>query len=63
MNFSDFFTFSSNTHHTRGHAFKLFKNYSRTDMRKNLFTRRVINAWNDLLKQVISTTSTDDFEG
>ena len=62
IDFSDFFTFSANTHQTRGHAFKIFKNYCRTDVRKNFFTTRVITPWNDLPKEVITAASMDDFK-
>ena len=36
IDYSDFFTFSPITH-TRGHTFKLFKYFSRTDARKYYF--------------------------
>jgi len=62
MDFLDFFIFSHNIHQTRGHSFKLYKHYSRIDIQKNFFTRRVINPWNNLPKEVISTSSTNDFK-
>jgi len=58
----DFFTFSHNIHQTRGHLLKLYKHYSRTDIRKNFFTRGAINPWNNLPKEVISTSSTNNFK-
>jgi len=62
IDFPDFFTFSHNFYQTRGHSFKLYKHYSRTDIRKNFFTRRVINPWNNLPKELISSLSTNDFK-
>jgi len=62
MDFLDFFTFSHNIHQTRGHSFKLHKYYSRTDIWKNFFTRRVINPWNNLPNEVIGASSTNDFK-
>ena len=42
-------------------AFKPFKTYLKTDVRKNFFTRRVLNPWNDLPKEIKSAT-TEDFK-
>ena len=39
---SDFFTFSPITH-TRGHTFKLFKYFSRTDARKYFLQEELLN--------------------
>ena len=58
---SDFFTFSPITH-TRGHTFKLFKYFSRTDARKYFFTRRVVEPWNNLPQEVACAASVDDFK-
>ena len=41
--------------------FKLLKYQSRTNLRKHLFSRRVINSWNDLPGGV-DATSTSDFK-
>jgi len=53
---SIFLISSKNTYQTRGHA---LKNYSRTDFHNNFFTRRAINPWNNLPKEVISATTTE----
>ena len=56
-----FFTFSPITH-TRGHTFKLFKYFSRTDARKYFFTRRVVEPWKNLPQEVACAASVDDFK-
>ena len=61
IDYSDFFTFSPITH-TRGHTFKLFKYFSRTDARKYFFTRRVVEPWNNLPQEVVRAVSVDDFK-
>ena len=32
----------------RGHGYKIFKQFARLDLRKNSFSMRVVNAWNEL---------------
>ena len=46
--------FKLNTYITRGHNFKLAKHFARTDVRKNFFSNRVVNYWNDLPSAVVS---------
>ena len=45
---SELFEISSSSFTTRGHAYKLFKRYSRIDSRKHFFAERVIQPWNSL---------------
>ena len=47
---------------TRGHKFKLSKEYSRTEIRKNTFVCRVINQWNKLKDEVINAKDVNDFK-
>ena len=47
---------------TRGHSKKLIKARPRLDIRKNFFTHRVVNNWNDLKQEVIDKNSTDSFK-
>ena len=32
----------------RGHGYKILKQFARLDLRKNSFSMRVVNAWNEL---------------
>jgi len=41
---------------------KLFKFFSRTDTRKYIFTRRVIEPWNNLPPEEVSAESENDFK-
>jgi len=47
VNTDDFFTFSTATN-TRGHRYKLYKNYCSNTVRKSCFSELVINIWNSL---------------
>ena len=38
---------------TRGNTLKLVKNFSRYDMRKYVFTQKIINIWNSLPVHVV----------
>ena len=40
--------FKQPAHELRGHSQKLMKQYSRTDIRKNYFSSRVVDIWNNL---------------
>jgi len=48
---SDFFTFASNDHNTRGHKYKLFPSCNRIDIRKYFFAEQVVRPWNELPAQ------------
>jgi hypothetical protein len=54
--------FKLNTSITRGHNFKLTKHFARTDVRKNFFSNRVVNSWNDLPSAVVSAPTLDSFK-
>ena len=47
---------------TRGHSQKLFKRLFRLDLRKQFFSKRVINEWNSLSEEVISSGSINQFK-
>jgi len=57
-----FFEFVSNGHELRGHDLKLFKQYSRLNIRKHFFSQRVIDAWNALPSSVVDATSVNSFK-
>ncbi len=47
---------------TRGHSYKLFKERSETAVRRNFFSRRVIDLWNELPESVVSAKDVDVFK-
>jgi hypothetical protein len=49
-------------HFNGGHNFKLTKHFARTDVRKNFFSNRVVNYWNDLPSAVVSAPTLDSFK-
>ena len=51
-----------NTKGTRGHPYKLAKIRANTDMRKNFFTIRVMEAWNGLPAEVVEAETTNAFK-
>jgi len=61
IDYSDFFTFSTITH-TRDHMFKLFKSFSRLDTRRYIFTRRVVEPWNNLPQEVVRADCEENFK-
>ena len=56
-----FFTLSVASN-TRGHKFKLCKTRTRLELRRNLFSQRVVNAWNKLPDKVIDVSSVNAFK-
>ena len=47
---------------TRGHSLKLAVTRSRTEIRRNFFTNRIVNRWNKLENQTVTCTSTETFK-
>ena len=47
---------------TRGHSQKLFKRQFRLDLRRRFFSQRVIDDWNNLSENVISSDSINQFK-
>ena len=47
---------------TRGHNFKIKKEHCKIDIRKNSFTFRVINQWNDLDDIVVNSKNVNEFK-
>ena len=54
--------FELNTSVTRGNSLKLNKPRLRLNIRYNNFSQRVINAWNRLPEQVISSSTVNGFQ-
>ena len=61
LDFSTFFTLSSNIH-TRGNPLKLYKPYTHRLCRSNYFSVRIINDWNQLPEEILSCTSLNYFK-
>ena len=57
---SRLFTLSSTG--LRGHSLKLFKERSRLLLRKQTFTQRVVDSWNNLPENVVNTPSINAFK-
>jgi len=58
---NQFFTLSEFSH-LRGHSLKLSKPRSTRQVRQNFFSQRVIDTWNKLPSDVISSTSVNMFK-
>ncbi len=54
--------FILNTSKTRGHGFKIFKKQSRLQVRKKVFTQRIVNDWNRIPREVVNSSSIVQFE-
>ena len=52
----------SHTSHLRGHSLKLFKKRSRTVLRRNFFSNRVVDQWNQLPDDVIDADTVNSFK-
>jgi hypothetical protein len=58
---SDLFILNSSS--TRGHKYKLYKKFCRTELRKNSFGNRVIDTWNSLPEEVVLSDNINTFKG
>jgi len=52
----------SNNSHTKGHSLKLAKHRCQLNLRKYLFTERVIHRWNSLDQQAVDSSSLNSFK-
>ena len=55
------FTIATETR-TRGHKYKLFQRRSRLNIRKNVFSNRVVDTWNNLPSSVVEAPSVNSFK-
>jgi len=55
VKFESFFEFDSYSR-TRGHSYKLKKNRFNRELRQHFFTERIVNTWNKLYEQTITTS-------
>ena len=61
VDYKKFFSFSDNTH-TRGHKWKLTKNRSRLECRRNFFSCRAVDRWNKLPGNIVESSTTNSFK-
>ena len=47
---------------TRGHNLKLTKQLSNTELRRNSFSIRVVNSWNNLTHEIVNAPSVNSFK-
>lgn len=57
----DYF-FTMNTSHTRSNGFKIYKKYNRTSARRFTFSQRIINDWNSLPNDVVTSPNVLTFK-
>ena len=60
VDLSIFFSLSGSV--LRGRAMKLFKTGCRANLRKNIFSNRVVDLWYDLDQDVINSINVDSFK-
>ena len=56
-----FFSFNTLSS-TRGHKFKIYKQYTRLNIRKHFFSQRVIDDWNSLPEDAVNSDSLNGFK-
>ena len=61
VSINKFFTITDETT-TRGNSLKLYKKRSRLNVRANVFSNRVVNAWNTLPNDVVLAPSHNSFK-
>ena len=61
LDYSLFFKLSEDSK-VRGHTYKIVKNNFRLDVRKNFFSNRVVDAWNELPQYVVDAETGNSFK-
>ena len=61
INYREFFQLADHSR-TRGHRFKITKVMSRLEIRRNFFSQRVVNKWNELPLCVVEAESVNAFK-
>ena len=62
LRFDDFFSLPNSRPTTRGHSYKLTKQYFCVDARKYYFSNRVVDCWNCLPYHVLNAPSLNSFK-
>ena len=61
LDYSLFFKLSGDSN-VRGHTYKIVKNSFCLDIRKNFFSNRVVDAWNELPQDVVDAETVNSFK-
>ena len=61
LDYNLFFKLSGDSK-VREHTYKIVKNSFRLDIRKNFFSNRVVDAWNELLQYVVDAETVNSFK-
>ena len=61
QDYSLFFKLSGDSK-VRGHIYKIVQNSFRLDVRKNCFSNRVVDAWNELPQYVVDAQTVNSFK-
>ena len=62
IDYNKFFTLSGGQYNLRGHSMKLVKTGERLNVRRNFFSKRVIDKWNGLSEHEVTAPSTSTFK-
>ena len=54
--------FPLNNTQTRGNSLKIYKRFSRTNIRKYHFSQRVVDSWNNLPEDIVTASSVNSFK-
>ena len=52
----------ANSERTRGHRYKVIKSRSRLELRRNFFSQRIVNNWNELPDYVVEGDTVNTFK-
>jgi len=61
LDYTNFFVLA-NSERTRGHRYKVVKGRSRLELRRNFFSQRIVNTWNELPEYVVEADSVNTFK-
>mgnify|MGYP005605461457 FL=1 len=62
VGYEQFFRLAGASHGLRGHSLKLFAGRSRTELRRNFFSNRVVKSWNSLSQSVVDASTVNGFK-
>ena len=62
VGYEQFFRLAGASHGLRGHSLKLFAGRSRTELRRNFFSNRVVKSWNSLSQSAVDASTVNGFK-
>ena len=62
LNANDFFSLPSTDNYTRGHAYRLSKSDSNSNVQLQFFCNRILNVWNNLPDSTTDFTALNNFK-